>query len=76
MHSEREVRIWSNARAVASRPITKKKTRHLSHPPIQHIRPAIDAVARGGRLGEPQEPSVNFHGHPCMALSGWTVKSA
>jgi hypothetical protein len=38
--------------------------------------PAIDAVIQGGWLGEPQEPSLNFHSHPCMARLGGTVKAA
>jgi hypothetical protein len=37
--------------------------------------PAIDLVAQGCWLGEPQEASLNFHSHLCIARVGGTVKA-
>jgi hypothetical protein len=37
--------------------------------------PALDAVAQGCWLGEPQEASLNFHSHLCMTRLGGTVKA-
>ena len=37
--------------------------------------PAIDSIAEGGRLEEPQELGLDFHASPSMAPLAQTVKA-
>ena len=38
--------------------------------------PPVDAITQVGTLEEAQELGFNFHSHPWIALSVWTVKAA